>query len=80
MNSVININDIEKVFGEGENAFKALKGISLDVKQNEFISLMGSSGSGKSTLINIIACLDTPTGGNYFLNNTDSYDLLILFL
>ena len=71
MNSVININDIEKIFGEGENAFKALKGVSLDVKKNEFISLMGSSGSGKSTLINIIACLDTPTGGNYFLNNTD---------
>jgi putative ABC transport system ATP-binding protein len=71
MNSVININDIEKVFGEGENAFKALKGVSLNVNQNEFISLMGSSGSGKSTLMNIIACLDTPTAGNYFLNNTD---------
>ncbi len=71
MRSVININNIEKVFGEGENAFKALKGVSLTVEQNEFISLMGSSGSGKSTLMNIIACLDTPTGGNYFLNNTD---------
>ena len=71
MNSVININNIKKVFGEGKNTFKALKGVSLDVKKNEFISLMGSSGSGKSTLINIIACLDTPSGGNYFLNNTD---------
>jgi putative ABC transport system ATP-binding protein len=71
MDSVININNIIKVFGEGENAFKALKGVSLNVQKNEFISLMGSSGSGKSTLMNIIACLDTPTGGRYFLNDKD---------
>ena len=71
MSSIISIKNIKKVFGEGENAFKALKGVSLDVKKNEFISLMGGSGSGKSTLINIIACLDSPSEGIYFLNNTD---------
>lgn len=71
MNSVINISDVKKTFGVGENEFHALKGVSLEVKQNEFVSLMGSSGSGKSTLMNIIACLDTPSGGNYILNGQD---------
>tara|TARA_R110001592_G_scaffold315008_1_gene590817 strand:+ start:820 stop:1497 length:678 start_codon:yes stop_codon:yes gene_type:complete len=71
MNSIIKINNVKKVFGEGENEFHALKGVSLTVQQNEFIALMGSSGSGKSTLMNIISCLDTPTDGNYFLKNND---------
>ncbi|MGB0887505.1 MAG: ABC transporter ATP-binding protein [Vicingaceae bacterium] len=71
MNTIIKTTDVRKIFGIGENEFHALKGVSLEVNQNEFVSLMGSSGSGKSTLMNIIACLDTPTGGNYFLNNTD---------
>lgn len=71
MNSIIRINNIKKVFGEGENEFHALKGISLEVHQNEFVSLMGSSGSGKSTLMNIISCLDTPSGGDYFLKDKD---------
>lgn len=71
MKNVINITDVKKTFGVGENEFQALKGVSLEVKQNEFVSLMGSSGSGKSTLMNIIACLDTPSGGNYTLNGND---------
>jgi putative ABC transport system ATP-binding protein len=71
MSQVININNIKKTFGVGENEFHALKGVSLDVKKNEFVSLMGSSGSGKSTLMNIIACLDIPSSGNYILNGKD---------
>ena len=62
---------MRKIFGVGENEFHALKGVSLEVKQNEFVSLMGSSGSGKSTLMNIIACLDTPSEGSYYLNDTN---------
>ncbi|NQX98103.1 MAG: ABC transporter ATP-binding protein [Flavobacteriales bacterium] len=68
---MIKTTDVRKIFGVGENEFHALKGVSLDVEKNEFVSLMGSSGSGNSTLMNIIACLDTPSGGEYFLNETD---------
>ncbi|PCJ24160.1 MAG: macrolide ABC transporter ATP-binding protein [Flavobacteriales bacterium] len=71
MQNIININNIIKTYGIGGNEFHALKGVSLEVKKNEFVALMGSSGSGKSTLMNIIACLDTPSSGNYFLNNKD---------
>jgi putative ABC transport system ATP-binding protein len=48
-----------------------LKGITLDIQQNEYVALMGPSGSGKSTLMNILGCLDTPTGGSYILNGQD---------
>jgi putative ABC transport system ATP-binding protein len=55
----------------GRNELQVLKGISLDIFKNEYVALMGPSGSGKSTLMNIIGCLDTPTAGNYILNNHD---------
>ncbi|MGB0882184.1 MAG: ABC transporter ATP-binding protein [Vicingaceae bacterium] len=71
MSTIIKTSDVRKTFGTGENEFHALKGVSLEVNQNEFVSLMGSSGSGKSTLMNIISCLDTPTSGSYFLNSKD---------
>ena len=71
MEKVITINNVKKTFGVGENEFHALKGVSLDVNKNEFVSLMGSSGSGKSTLMNIVACLDIPSGGSYILNGQD---------
>jgi putative ABC transport system ATP-binding protein len=71
MSSIISINNVKKVFGIGENEFHALKGISLNVNENEFVSLMGCSGSGKSTLMNIIACLDSPTEGKYLLKDKD---------
>jgi len=71
MKPIIKTTEIRKVFGTGENEFHALKGVSLEVNKNEFVSLMGSSGSGKSTLMNIISCLDTPTSGSYFLNSKD---------
>lgn len=55
----------------GKHELEVLKGLSLDIFNNEYVALMGPSGSGKSTLMNIIGCLDTPTAGTYILNNHD---------
>jgi len=64
---VIEITDITKVYQTGDVALRALDGVSLRVDEGEFIAVMGSSGSGKSTLMNIVGCLDRPTGGSYVL-------------
>jgi putative ABC transport system ATP-binding protein len=71
MKSIIEINHISKEYLLGEQLIYALKDVSLDIKQNEYVALMGPSGSGKSTLMNILGCLDSPTQGSYKLNGTD---------
>ncbi len=71
MNSIIHLEEIHKSYFMGKQELPVLKGISLDIFKNEYVALMGPSGSGKSTLMNIIGCLDTPTGGKYILNNHD---------
>jgi putative ABC transport system ATP-binding protein len=71
MNSIIHLEAIRKSYYMGKNELPVLKGISLDISKNEYVALMGPSGSGKSTLMNIIGCLDTPTGGKYILNGQD---------
>jgi putative ABC transport system ATP-binding protein len=71
MNFIIHLENIQKSYFMGRNELQVLKGISLDIFKNEYVALMGPSGSGKSTLMNIIGCLDTPTAGNYILNNHD---------
>jgi putative ABC transport system ATP-binding protein len=68
---VIKLNDIARHFVVGTETVKALRSITLTIDKNEFVALMGPSGSGKSTLMNMLGCLDTPTGGNYFLNGKD---------
>jgi len=72
---IIQTNNIKRVFKVGSETVHALKGINLKVESGEFISIMGPSGSGKTTLMNIIGCLDTPSSGEYFLNNKLVNDL-----
>ena len=71
MHPIIHLSDIRKSYFMGKQAISVLKGISLEMKTNEYVALMGPSGSGKSTLMNIIGCLDTPTMGKYILNEQD---------
>ncbi|MBS1620785.1 MAG: ABC transporter ATP-binding protein [Bacteroidetes bacterium] len=68
---MIHLDTIQKSYFMGRMELKVLKGISLDISKNEYVALMGPSGSGKSTLMNIIGCLDSPTGGKYILNGQD---------
>ena len=66
--NIIEVKDIAKHYSLGTQTGEALRGVSFDIKQGEFIAIMGPSGSGKSTLMNIIGCLDSPTSGTYYLN------------
>jgi putative ABC transport system ATP-binding protein len=65
---VIVVEDLWKTYDMGEQEVNALQGISLRIRHNEYVAIMGPSGSGKSTLMNLIGCLDTPTRGKYWLN------------
>jgi putative ABC transport system ATP-binding protein len=71
MNKVIEIQNIVKNYQVGSVIVRALRSVSLDIKSNEYVAIMGPSGSGKSTLMNLLGCLDTPTSGSYILNGTD---------
>jgi putative ABC transport system ATP-binding protein len=63
---LIKLVGITKVFGEGDAAFQALRGVDMEVAERDFVAVMGASGSGKSTMMNIVGCLDTPTSGSFF--------------
>ncbi len=71
MSEIIRTKDIARRYVMGSEVIHALKSISIEISKGEYVAFMGPSGSGKSTLMNIIGCLDSPTGGNYVLNRKD---------
>ncbi|MEM1184693.1 MAG: ABC transporter ATP-binding protein [Planctomycetota bacterium] len=71
----IKIRKLQKVYRVGDETVRALRGVDLDIHNNEFVAIMGASGSGKSTLMNILGCLDKPTGGGYVLNGKPTHKM-----
>lgn len=71
MHTLIELNDISKIYNPGENEVRALDHVSLTIDEGEFVAIIGQSGSGKSTLMNMLGCLDTPTSGSYYLHGVD---------
>ena len=67
--TIIKIKDVTRTYKIGDFEVNALRGVNLEVKRGEFLSIMGPSGSGKSTLMNMMGCLDTPTSGTYILED-----------
>jgi putative ABC transport system ATP-binding protein len=72
---LLSLRGVTKVFGEGDATVHALCGIDLDIHPGEFVAIMGASGSGKSTVMNILGCLDVPTGGRYLMEGIPVGDL-----
>ncbi|SEM03915.1 putative ABC transport system ATP-binding protein [Syntrophus gentianae] len=72
---VIVLRGVTKIFGQGQAAVEALRGIDLRIDAGEFVAVMGPSGSGKSTCMNILGCLDTPTAGSYLFNGVEVGEL-----
>jgi putative ABC transport system ATP-binding protein len=69
--SIISLQGLKKTYKLGDNTVNALAGVTLDIKEGEFVAITGPSGSGKSTMMHILGCLDRPTEGKYLLNGKD---------
>src|ERR1051326_4803664 len=72
---MIATQDLWKTYDMGSEQVHALRGVNLQIRQNEYVAIMGPSGSGKSTLMNLIGCLDSPTKGQYWLNHQQVSEL-----
>lgn len=68
---LIQLKGISRIYGAGETEVRALDGVDLTIREGEFVAIMGPSGSGKSTAMNVIGCLDAPTGGEYFFGGVE---------
>ena len=75
LSKVLEINNLSKIYGDGDNQVKALDDVSLSIEQGEIVLIVGSSGSGKSTLLNMIGLLDSPTNGKIFIDGIDTTTL-----
>jgi putative ABC transport system ATP-binding protein len=71
MTAIIRIRELSREYRMGEERILALRDVSLDIERNEYLAIMGPSGSGKSTMMNLLGCLDTPSGGEYWLNGQE---------
>ena len=71
MSAVIRTVDLRRAYDMGAERVLALDGVNLEIRRNEYVAIMGPSGSGKSTMMNLLGCLDTPTGGEYWLNGQE---------
>jgi putative ABC transport system ATP-binding protein len=71
MTAVIRVRELTRAYEMGTERILALRGVTLDIARNEYLAIMGPSGSGKSTMMNLLGCLDTPTGGEYWLNGEE---------
>ena len=68
---IIRVRNLERRYDMGGEIVHALRGVTLDIRRNEYVAIMGPSGSGKSTMMNVLGCLDTPDGGEYWLNGQE---------
>lgn len=73
--NLLEVKNLNKTYGSGETAVRALKNVSFTVPKGEFVAVVGESGSGKSTLLNMIGALDTPTSGKVFIDNKDTFSM-----
>lgn len=73
--SILKVENLVKIYGQGENEVKALNNVSLEIEEGEFVSIVGSSGSGKSTLLNMLGGLDRLTSGDIYINNKKLGDM-----